>query len=142
MTMLSLLLFTPLVLASPLLQTPFFKDPKPPTSLPVVLWHGLGDTYDSKGMMNVAALINETYPGTFVHSIYLDEDPTKDRNAGFLGHVANQVVPPCFGVNGRLNLYASSYGTFRSYIQDLMQWVLAKVDNFSGFFCCRIKLIV
>jgi palmitoyl-protein thioesterase len=94
MTKLLFLLFTPLVLASSLLQTPLIKPPKPPTSLPVVLWHGLGDNYDSKGMANVAALINDTYPGTFVHSIYLDEDPTRDRNAGFLGHVADQVDPP------------------------------------------------
>lgn len=42
-------------------------------------------------MMKVAAIINETYPGTFVHSIYLDEDPSKDRNKGFIGHVADQV---------------------------------------------------
>jgi Palmitoyl protein thioesterase len=143
MTMLSLLLFTPLVLASPLLQTPFFKDPKPPTSLPVVLWHGLGDNYNSKGMMNVAALINETYPGTFVHSIYLDEDTSKDRNAGFLGHVANQVIPLCLKVDDRLRLCAPSYRRFQSYIQDLMQWVLARVDNFSGLCrCCGTRLIM
>ena len=72
-------------------QNPFFKEPKTPTSLPVVLWHGLGDTYDSKGMTRIAEYINNTYPGTFVHSIYLNENPKEDRNAGFIGHLSDQV---------------------------------------------------
>jgi palmitoyl-protein thioesterase len=76
------------------LQNPFFTQPKAPTSLPVVFWHGLGDTYDGKGLANIATIINETYPGTFIHSIYLDEEPSKDRNAGFIGHVADQVLFP------------------------------------------------
>jgi palmitoyl-protein thioesterase len=69
-------------------QTPFTN---PQTSLPVVLWHGLGDSYSSSGMSSIAEAINSTYPDTFVHSIFMDEDPTKDRNAGFFGHVADQV---------------------------------------------------
>jgi Palmitoyl protein thioesterase len=121
------LALTPLILA---LQIPLFKDPKPPTSLPVVLWHGLGDTYDSKGMANVAAVINETYPGTFVHSIYLDEDASKDRNAGFIGHVADQVCLPIKSKTyTRLNLYVISWREFLNYIQDSMQWDLVKEDN-------------
>jgi palmitoyl-protein thioesterase len=72
-------------------QNPLLKPPKPPTSLPVVLWHGLGDTYDSKGMARIAEYINNTYPGTFVHSIYLNENPGDDRNAGFIGHLSDQV---------------------------------------------------
>jgi len=72
-------------------QEPFIKPPNAPTSLPVVLWHGLGDTYDSKGMAKIAAYINKTYPGTFVHSIYLNENAGEDRNAGFIGHLPDQV---------------------------------------------------
>lgn len=95
MTILSLsilLTVLPSLILALALQNPFFKSPKPPTSLPVVFWHGLGDTYDGKGMANIAAIINETYPGTFIHSIYLDEEASKDRNAGFIGHVADQVL--------------------------------------------------
>jgi palmitoyl-protein thioesterase len=92
MRVFSALLFIPLVATAVIeLQLPFLEAKKPPSSLPVVLWHGLGDTYDSKGMSWIAADINDTYPGTFVYSIYLNEDSTKDRNAGFLGHVADQV---------------------------------------------------
>jgi len=78
-------------------QQPFVKEPKVPTSLPVVLWHGLGDTYDSKGMARVAGYINNTYPGTFIHSIYLNENPGEDRNAGFIGHLSDQVQPKPVG---------------------------------------------
>jgi len=90
-SLLVLSLITPLTLSSPPPQNPLLKDPKPPTSLPVVLWHGLGDIYNSDGMSKIASYINETYPGTFVHSVYLDEAPSADRNAGFIGHVADQV---------------------------------------------------
>lgn len=89
-----LLLLSVLPVALALPQQELLKKPKAPTSLPVVLWHGLGDTYDSKGMASIAAIINETYPGTFIHSIYMDEDPSKDRNAGFIGHLGDQVTPP------------------------------------------------
>ncbi len=90
----SLILFAvlPSLILATSLQTPLFREPKAPTSLPVVFWHGLGDTYDGKGLANIAAIINETYPGTFIHSIYLDEEPSKDRNAGFIGHVTDQVL--------------------------------------------------
>ena len=91
-------LLRPFVLLSTLASLAFslpqqspFKEPKVPTSLPVVLWHGLGDTYDSKGMTRITEYINNTYPGTFIHSIYLNENPGEDRNAGFIGHLSDQV---------------------------------------------------
>jgi ABC-type glycerol-3-phosphate transport system substrate-binding protein len=73
--------------------------PKVPTSLPVVFWHGLGDTYNGEGLMNIADIINETYPGTFIHSIYIDQDPSADRKAGFLGHLDDQVPPITFSLS-------------------------------------------
>lgn len=128
-----LALFAPsIVLASPPLQNPLFKPAKPKTSLPVVLWHGLGDTYDGKGLASIAALINETYPGTFVHSVYLDEDSSKDRNAGFIGHVAEQVAPAEGRADDRLNLFVSNCREYQSCNPDLMRWDSVKGDNFSG----------
>jgi palmitoyl-protein thioesterase len=95
MTILSSLLvlsvLAPLALTSPVDQSPLVKPPKPPTSLPVVLWHGLGDNYQGRGLADIAELINATYPGTFVHSVYLDESTSEDRNKGFIGHLADQV---------------------------------------------------
>lgn len=63
--------------------------------LPLVIWHGLGDTYDSEGITSVGELANETNPGTFVHSVYLDEDPGSDRSASFFGLVNTQLAMVC-----------------------------------------------
>ena len=52
---------------------------------PLVLWHGLGDSYSSPGMLQFAAEIQEVHPGIFVHSVYIDPDNSKDRQAGFVG---------------------------------------------------------
>ncbi|KAK9470642.1 Alpha/Beta hydrolase protein [Dipodascopsis tothii] len=62
---------------------------------PVVIWHGLGDNYQSDGMLRMAALIEETFPGTFVHSVYLEEDPEKDAHASLFGRIDDQVEQAC-----------------------------------------------
>jgi palmitoyl-protein thioesterase len=87
----ALLLGAATALAIPTQET--FKKPKVPTSLPVVFWHGMGDTYDGHGLQQIADIINETYPGTYVHSVYIDVDPSRDRKAGFVGHLDDQVPP-------------------------------------------------
>lgn len=51
---------------------------------PVVVWHGLGDSHNSEGMLSVKEDIEDLYPGIRVHLIYIDEDGSKDRNAGFV----------------------------------------------------------
>ncbi|KAF5386174.1 hypothetical protein D9615_002384 [Tricholomella constricta] len=58
---------------------------------PLVLWHGLGDSHSSPGMLEFASLIKDIYPGIFVHSIYIEEDLNKDRQAGFYGNVDSQI---------------------------------------------------
>ncbi|KAJ7647520.1 palmitoyl-protein thioesterase [Roridomyces roridus] len=61
------------------------------TPRPLVLWHGLGDSATSKGMLEFAQEIRGVHPGIFIHSVYLDEDLDKDRRAGFYGNVNEQV---------------------------------------------------
>lgn len=51
---------------------------------PLVLWHGLGDSHSSPGMLEFKAMIRHIHPGIFIHSIYLEEDLEKDRQAGFV----------------------------------------------------------
>ncbi|RPB00034.1 alpha/beta-hydrolase [Choiromyces venosus 120613-1] len=63
--------------------------------LPLVIWHGLGDTYDSDGIQSVGNLAQKLHPGTFVHSIYLDPDPDSDRSATFFGQVNTQISTVC-----------------------------------------------
>ncbi|KAF9559868.1 alpha/beta-hydrolase [Agrocybe pediades] len=58
---------------------------------PLVIWHGLGDSYSSPGMLEFASLIKEVHPGIYVHLVYLEEDIDKDRRAGFYGNVDQQV---------------------------------------------------
>ncbi|KAI0790670.1 alpha/beta-hydrolase [Abortiporus biennis] len=58
---------------------------------PLVIWHGMGDSYGSPGMLEFINEIKEMHPGIFVHSIYLDEDLKEDQRAGFLGNVNLQL---------------------------------------------------
>ncbi|EGX88730.1 palmitoyl-protein thioesterase precursor [Cordyceps militaris CM01] len=66
------------------------------TPLPVVIWHGLGDTFSGEGIQAVAALADAVHPGTFVHAISLaDDDASADRSATFFGNVSAQVDAVC-----------------------------------------------
>ncbi|KAF4567744.1 hypothetical protein EYR40_006749 [Pleurotus pulmonarius] len=83
------LFFCALAAASPLTQK----------YRPLVLWHGLGDSHSSPGMLEFASLIDEIYPEIFIHSIYIEEDADADRKATFYGNVNSQVDM----VNGQLS---------------------------------------
>ncbi|TGJ81211.1 hypothetical protein E0Z10_g7571 [Xylaria hypoxylon] len=65
------------------------------TPLPVVIWHGLGDTYTAEGIQQVGQLIEEANPGTFVYFIRLDNTATNDRRATFYGNVTEQIAKVC-----------------------------------------------
>ncbi|KAI1824211.1 palmitoyl-protein thioesterase 1 [Xylaria intraflava] len=88
------------ITASP---TPQHQQPLPPSSseendgtpLPVVIWHGLGDTYNAKGLQQVGQLVEEVNPGTFVYFIRLDESANNDRTATFYGNVTEQLAKVC-----------------------------------------------
>ncbi|KAI0071724.1 alpha/beta-hydrolase, partial [Panus rudis PR-1116 ss-1] len=59
---------------------------------PLVIWHGLGDSYASPGMLEFIQLVKDKHPGLFVHSIYLDENLEEDQRAGWFGNVNEQVA--------------------------------------------------
>lgn len=66
------------------------------TPLPLVIWHGLGDTFSGEGIQAVAALADAIHPGTFVHSISLAaDDPSADRSATFFGNLSSHVAMVC-----------------------------------------------
>lgn len=54
------------------------------TPRPLVIWHGLGDSYNSTGMANFQSLVKQVHPGMFVHSVYLHESQESDKKAGFV----------------------------------------------------------
>lgn len=79
----------PLLLVFPLLLTILYAiasplQPVEPPRRPLVIWHGLGDSYASPGMLEFVQLIKDMHPGIFVHSVYIDEDLEADQKAGFV----------------------------------------------------------
>ncbi|KZT67183.1 alpha/beta-hydrolase [Daedalea quercina L-15889] len=58
---------------------------------PLVIWHGLGDSYNSPGILEFIARVKDIHPGIFVHSIHLAESLDDDRRATFYGNVNEQV---------------------------------------------------
>ncbi|KAJ6786709.1 hypothetical protein PWT90_08281 [Aphanocladium album] len=70
--------------------------PADDTPLPLVIWHGLGDTFSGEGIQAVAALADAIHPGTFVHAVSLAaDDANADRSATFFGNVSQQVDLVC-----------------------------------------------
>jgi palmitoyl-protein thioesterase len=63
--------------------------------LPIVLWHGLGDEYDSVPMQRVIDTIQDTLPGIFIHSVRLDEDGGNDQRKSFFGNATEEVEYVC-----------------------------------------------
>ncbi|THH20809.1 hypothetical protein EW146_g635 [Bondarzewia mesenterica] len=58
---------------------------------PLVLWHGLGDSHSSAGMLEFQQLIKSIHPGIFIHSVFIEPDIEADQRAGFYGNVDDQV---------------------------------------------------
>jgi palmitoyl-protein thioesterase len=62
-----------------------------PSPRPLVIWHGLGDSYASPGMVEFVSMIQDLHPNIFVHSVYIDKDDDQDKEAGFYGNVNEQI---------------------------------------------------
>ncbi|KAE8190385.1 hypothetical protein A4X06_0g6961 [Tilletia controversa] len=62
---------------------------------PVVLWHGLGDSAYSEPMHQVQGLLEELFPGIYVHLVHLADDLGSDQRAGLFGEVNEQVEKVC-----------------------------------------------
>lgn len=73
-------------------QQQVLAPPLPPQHRPLVIWHGMGDSYTAPGMVEFMDEIRKVHPGIFIHSVYLDEDNSKDRQAGLYGNVNEQVA--------------------------------------------------
>lgn len=68
--------------------------------LPVLLWHGLGDSYDSESMHWVADQFLKVHPNLEIYSIYVDENSSKDKEASIFGDLMTQVNEVCDQVQG------------------------------------------
>ncbi|PHH75553.1 hypothetical protein CDD82_4393 [Ophiocordyceps australis] len=85
----------PVLLGNTLPTTPYSLQSST-TPLPLVIWHGLGDTFNSEGMQQVVELAQAIHPGTLVYPVSLaDSDANADRSATFFGNVSTQVDAVC-----------------------------------------------
>jgi hypothetical protein len=55
-----------------------------PRVRPLVLWHGMGDSYNGTGMRKFAERVKDIHPGIFVHLVRLAEKDEDDRRAGYV----------------------------------------------------------
>jgi len=62
------------------------------TIRPLVVWHGLGDSYASSGVVQFESEVKIMHPGIFVHSVYIDQDANADKRAGVYGNVNEQLI--------------------------------------------------
>jgi palmitoyl-protein thioesterase len=65
------------------------------TPLPLVIWHGLGDSFQAEGLKEIAQLAEEVNPGTYVHIVHLADSDSGDRQATFLGNLTEQIARVC-----------------------------------------------
>ena len=62
---------------------------------PLVIWHGLGDNYNSSGMVDVVSIFNQRYPDMFIYPIFLDAKPSKDQEKTLFGDANKEVEYVC-----------------------------------------------
>ncbi|KAK4207891.1 palmitoyl-protein thioesterase [Rhypophila decipiens] len=81
--------------ATPLQRLTDDDDDDNDTPLPVIIWHGLGDNYAADGLHQVGELVDAANPGTLVYYVRMDNNPSKDSQATFLGNVTEQIAKVC-----------------------------------------------
>jgi palmitoyl-protein thioesterase len=69
--------------------------PPSSTPLPLVIWHGLGDSFEGEGIKEVAEMAEAINPGTYSYLVSLGEDASADRSASFWGNVTDQIAAVC-----------------------------------------------
>ncbi|SPN98435.1 related to palmitoyl-(protein) hydrolase [Cephalotrichum gorgonifer] len=89
------ILYASAALAAAGIASPRPSDDDDETPLPLVVWHGLGDSFDGEGMKEVYSLAEHVNPGTFVYPIKLGQDGNSDRTASFYGNVTDQLADVC-----------------------------------------------
>lgn len=83
-----------LAAATATLHSPQTTSPEVVT-LPLVIWHGLGDSFQGTGINDIASLAQDIHPDTYIHIINLADTDFADRQASFLGNVSQQVATVC-----------------------------------------------
>lgn len=71
-----------------------------PRHRPLVLWHGLGDNYNSSGMKRATEIFNQVHPDIYIHSVSIDADPKTDENKSLFGDANIEVQIACDQLSG------------------------------------------
>lgn len=66
--------------------------------LPVLLWHGMGDSYDSESMEWVTDTLHKDNPMLDIYSIYLDSDSNKDKQDSIFGDSMTYLTDVCYKI--------------------------------------------
>lgn len=64
-------------------------------SLPLIIWHGLGDSFGNPAFAEVGTVLNDIYPGTYVYPIRVAKTPDADRKGSFFGNLTTQLNDVC-----------------------------------------------
>lgn len=62
------------------------------TPLPLVIWNGLDDKFDSKGIQALDEIVNNIHPGTLIYNISI---PSNGRPSTLFGNVSSQLATVC-----------------------------------------------
>ena len=62
---------------------------------PLIIWHGLGDSAYSEGMIALKQELEEAFPGMYVHLVALGSNEAEDRNKGVFGNVNEDIEKVC-----------------------------------------------
>jgi palmitoyl-protein thioesterase len=82
-------------------------------SLPLIIWHGLGDRYDADGMHSIGALAESIHPGTFVYYVRTDDNSDNDRTNTFFGDLNLQIDGVCSALQAVPELRQAHTGDLR-----------------------------
>ncbi|KAJ3033398.1 hypothetical protein HK097_004856 [Rhizophlyctis rosea] len=93
--------------------------------LPVVLWHGMGDSCCGPSMGNITELIQSQLSNVYVHSVRIGDTEDQDRNFGYFDVLNRQVDEVCeqFKADEKLSNgfnaigFSQSGQFFRAYVQ-------------------------
>ena len=65
------------------------------SNIPLILWHGLGDSFDSDGIQATGSLYREIYPHSKVYFVQIGDGGGSDRRSTFFGNATDQVKSIC-----------------------------------------------
>lgn len=106
--------------------------------LPVLLWHGMGDSYDSTSMQWVSDTLQKEHPDLDIYSIYIDQNSDKDKEASIIGDAMTQLTDVCEQIQNidfdplkGFNAIGFSQGGL--FIRSLVQTCDVKFNNIISF---------